>query len=141
MGVAILAINNHQTREILENDLWHACDILRRDNNCGGVMEYVEHLAWLLFLRFLDAQEKVWEAENAGRKKPWQTGARPSKASCASTGCWVSHPLPCGQTPDGFLFYGNGRQPLLWIVPYSPHISMPYFHSVLPSTISNNPVG
>ena len=26
-------------------------------------MEYVEHLAWLLFLRFLDAQEEVWEAE------------------------------------------------------------------------------
>jgi type I restriction enzyme M protein len=59
MGVAILAVNNHQTRETLESDLWRACDILRRDNNFGGVMEYVEHLAWLLFLRFLDAQENV----------------------------------------------------------------------------------
>lgn len=26
-------------------------------------MQYVEHLAWLLFLRFLDAQEEQWEAE------------------------------------------------------------------------------
>ncbi len=58
-----------QTRETLANDIWRACDILRRDNNCGGVMEYVEHLAWLLFLRFLDAQEEEWEtqAQLAGR--------------------------------------------------------------------------
>jgi type I restriction enzyme M protein len=55
----------HQTRESLANDIWRACDILRRDNNCGGVMEYIEHLAWLLFLRFLDAQEENWEAEAA----------------------------------------------------------------------------
>ena len=51
-----------KTRESLSNDIWRACDILRRDNNCGGIMEYVEHLSWLLFLRFLDAQEKRWEA-------------------------------------------------------------------------------
>ncbi len=50
-------------RQSLANDIWRACDILRRDNNCGGVMQYVEHLAWLLFLRFLDAQEEEWEAE------------------------------------------------------------------------------
>jgi len=35
----------NQTRESLANDIWCACDILRRDNNCGGVMEYIEHLA------------------------------------------------------------------------------------------------
>ena len=52
-----------QTRESLSNDIWHACDVLRRDNNCGGVMEYIEHLAWLLFLHFLDAQEEKWEME------------------------------------------------------------------------------
>ncbi len=55
----------NQTRDSLANDIWRACDILRRDNNCGGVMEYIEHLAWLLFLRFLDAQEEVWETEAA----------------------------------------------------------------------------
>ncbi|MDV2496520.1 MAG: type I restriction-modification system subunit M N-terminal domain-containing protein, partial [bacterium] len=53
------------TRESLANDLWRACDIMRRDDNCGGVMEYVEHLSWLLFLCFLDAQEKIFEQEAA----------------------------------------------------------------------------
>jgi type I restriction enzyme M protein len=52
-----------RTRGSLTDDIWRACDILRRDDNCGGVMAYVEHLAWLLFLRFLDAQEQRWEAE------------------------------------------------------------------------------
>lgn len=58
------------SRQQLENDIWRACDILRRDDNCGGVMEYVEHLAWLLFLKFLDGQEEIFEleAELAGRK-------------------------------------------------------------------------
>jgi len=51
------------SREQLANDIWHACDIMRRDNNCGGVMEYVEHLAWLLFLKFLDEQEAIFETE------------------------------------------------------------------------------
>jgi len=62
-------MNAPQTRETLANQIWSACDILRRDNNCGGIMEYVEHLAWLLFLRFLDAQEDEWEtqAQLAGR--------------------------------------------------------------------------
>jgi len=61
-----------KTRESLSNDIWRACDILRRDNNCGGIMEYVEHLAWLLFLRFLDAQEEVWEAEAALTGRPYE---------------------------------------------------------------------
>ncbi|MDI6699326.1 MAG: class I SAM-dependent DNA methyltransferase [Candidatus Saccharicenans sp.] len=62
-------MNGPQTRESLANEIWRACDVLRRDNNCGGVMEYIEHLAWLLFLRFLDAQEEEWEtqANLAGR--------------------------------------------------------------------------
>jgi type I restriction enzyme M protein len=60
-----------QTRDTLAADIWRACDILRRDNNCGGVMEYVEHLAWLLFLRFLDAQESIWEQEAAIEGRPY----------------------------------------------------------------------
>lgn len=47
-----------QTNEALKNDMWRACDILRRDNNVGGVVQYTEHIAWLLFLRFLDEEEK-----------------------------------------------------------------------------------
>ena len=64
-------MNGPQTRESLANEIWRACDILRRDNNCGGVMEYVEHLAWLLFLRFLDAQEEEWEAQAKLAGRPY----------------------------------------------------------------------
>src|ERR671931_1593099 len=53
------------SREQLANDIWRACDIMRRDNNCGGIMEYVEHLTWALFLKFLDEQEAIFEAEAA----------------------------------------------------------------------------
>lgn len=41
-----MAISRRQTNETLRSDMWRSCDILRRDNNCGGVMECVEHLAW-----------------------------------------------------------------------------------------------
>jgi len=40
-----VALTNGKTRETLANDMWQACKILRRDNHCGGVMEYIEHLA------------------------------------------------------------------------------------------------
>jgi type I restriction enzyme M protein len=54
-----------QTNESLRSDMWRACDILRRDNNVGGIMQYTEHLAWLLFLKFLDEEEKRRAAEAA----------------------------------------------------------------------------
>lgn len=49
---------NQKSNETLKNDMWRACDILRRDNNVGGVLQYTEHIAWLLFLKFLDEEEK-----------------------------------------------------------------------------------
>ncbi len=55
------------TNETLSADMWRACDILRRDNNVGGIMQYTEHLAWLLFLRFLDQEEKKRGDEAAFR--------------------------------------------------------------------------
>lgn len=67
-----MALTSPSTRQSLESDIWRACDILRRDNNCGGVMEYVEHIAWLLFLRFLDAQEDAWETEAAVERKSYK---------------------------------------------------------------------
>lgn len=51
-------MTTQQTNESLSNDMWRACDILRRDNNVGGIIQYTEHLAWLLFLKFLDEEEK-----------------------------------------------------------------------------------
>ncbi|MDR7415276.1 MAG: class I SAM-dependent DNA methyltransferase [Armatimonadota bacterium] len=65
-------MNRPQTRETLANEIWRACDILRRDNNCGGIMEYVEHLSWLLFLRFLDAQEEEWETQATLAGRPYR---------------------------------------------------------------------
>lgn len=61
-------MTKRQTNETLRNDMWRACDILRRDNNVGGIMQYTEHLAWLLFLKFLDEEEKrrLQEAELFG---------------------------------------------------------------------------
>jgi len=47
-----------QTNEFLRNDMWRACDILRRDDNVSDIIQYTEHLAWLLFLKFLDQIEK-----------------------------------------------------------------------------------
>jgi len=58
-------------REKLANDIWRACDIMRRDNNCGGIMDYLEHLAWVLFLKFLDEQEKAFEKEAAIAEHPY----------------------------------------------------------------------
>jgi type I restriction enzyme M protein len=87
------------SREQLTNDIWRACDILRRDDNCGGIMEYVEHIAWLLFLKFLDEQEEIFklEAELASRsyKRVIDEAYRWSK--------WVSRALGCKVA-------GNGRR-------------------------------
>jgi len=65
-------MNRPQTRETLVKDIWRACDILRRDNNCSSIMEYIEHLAWLLFLRFLDAQEEEWETQAKVERRAYQ---------------------------------------------------------------------
>ena len=51
-------MSNRNINENLKNDMWYACDILRRDNNISGVLQYTEHIAWLLFLKFLDEEEK-----------------------------------------------------------------------------------
>ncbi len=59
------------SRETLANDIGRACDIMRRDNNCGGIMEYVEHLSWLMFLKFLDSQEGIFEAEASIAGRPY----------------------------------------------------------------------
>ncbi len=56
----------------MANEIWRACNILRQDNNCTGIMEYVKHLSWLLFLRFLDAQEEEWETQAKLERKEYQ---------------------------------------------------------------------
>ena len=58
--------------ENLSNEMWRACDILRRDNNVGGVMAYTEHLAWLLFLRFLALEEGKRAGEAAFKSRTYE---------------------------------------------------------------------
>lgn len=53
------------SREALANDIWHACDIMRRDDGTTGIMEYMEQLSWLLFLKAFEAIEDRYEAEAA----------------------------------------------------------------------------
>ena len=59
------------SREQLANDMWRAFDVMLRDNNCGGVMEYVEHLSWVLFLKFLDDQEDIFASEAGLRERQY----------------------------------------------------------------------
>jgi type I restriction enzyme M protein len=46
-----------EDRHQLKKELWRACDVMRSDSNCNGARDYVEHLTWLLFLKFLDRRE------------------------------------------------------------------------------------
>jgi type I restriction enzyme M protein len=57
---------NHKafsTQQSLTGAVKSICDIMRR-SNCGGALQYVPELTWLLFLRILDERE-MREAEEA----------------------------------------------------------------------------
>ena len=56
----------------LDAKFWRACDILRRDDNTQSLLDYVEQISWLLFLKSHEDQEdtRVDEAEYAGQ--PYQ---------------------------------------------------------------------
>jgi type I restriction enzyme M protein len=51
---------NKAERHPLKKALWRACDVMRRDDNCNGARDYVEHLTWLLLLKFLDRRESLF---------------------------------------------------------------------------------
>jgi type I restriction-modification system DNA methylase subunit len=47
------------SRESLASDIWRACDVMRRDDGTTGIMEYMEQLSWLLFLKaFEDIEDR-----------------------------------------------------------------------------------
>ena len=50
------------SQQSLNSEIKSICDIMRR-SNCAGAMQYVPELTWLLFLRILDANEKIEENE------------------------------------------------------------------------------
>lgn len=53
----------------LDAKFWRACDILRRDDNTQSLLDYVEQISWLLFLKSHEDQEdtRADEAEYAGQ--------------------------------------------------------------------------
>lgn len=94
-----------QTNETLKADMWRACDILRRDNNVGGIIQYTEHLAWLLFLKFLDAEEQRRRAiaDFEG------TEYTPVLAGNLAWACWATPEVYRGQSGDELIQFVRGR--------------------------------
>jgi len=94
-----------QTNETLRSDMWRACDILRRDNNVGGIMQYTEHIAWLLFLKFLDEEEKERLAQAS-------LGGEPYSAVLQGDLAWDSWASPQAlkeTSADDLIRYVRGR--------------------------------
>jgi type I restriction enzyme M protein len=56
------SVKSFTTQQSLNSEIKSICDIMRR-SNCAGAMQYVPELTWLLFLRILDANEKIEENE------------------------------------------------------------------------------
>lgn len=53
----------------LDTQFWRACDILRRDDNTQSLLDYVEQISWLLFLKSFEDMEDTSadEAEYKGQ--------------------------------------------------------------------------
>ena len=76
-------------RETLNTQFWKACKILRQDDNTNSLLDYVEQISWLLFLKCFEefeAQHRA-EAEYEGKtyqpilaqKYQWSTWTDPKK--------------------------------------------------------------
>ena len=50
-------------RKDLANKIWNACDIMRRDDGTTGVLQYMEQLSWMIFLKVFEDVEKRFEDE------------------------------------------------------------------------------
>jgi type I restriction enzyme M protein len=58
------------SRETLNTQFWKACNILRQDDNTNSLLDYVEQISWLLFLKCLEELERRRrdEAEFEGKR-------------------------------------------------------------------------
>ena len=61
-----------QSRNELSNEIWNACDVMRRDDGTTGVLQYMEQLSWMLFLKAFEAIEDRYEAESTLYNKPYE---------------------------------------------------------------------
>ena len=53
----------------LDTQFWRACDILRRDDNTQSLLDYVEQISWLLFLKSFEDLEDTHADEAAYRNE------------------------------------------------------------------------
>ncbi len=59
-------------RKDLANKIWSACDIMRRDDGTTGILEYIEQLSWMIFLKVFEDIEKRYEDEAKFLGKSYQ---------------------------------------------------------------------
>ncbi len=55
----------------LDAMFWRACDILRRDDNTQSLLDYVEQISWLLFLKSFEDLEDSRAADADYRDEPY----------------------------------------------------------------------
>lgn len=59
------------SRDTLNAQFWKACKILRQDDNTNSLLDYVEQISWLLFLKCLEELERRNKAEAEFEGKPY----------------------------------------------------------------------
>ena len=60
------------SRETLNTQFWKACKILRQDDNTNSLLDYVEQISWLLFLKCFEEFEQKRRAEAEYEDKTYQ---------------------------------------------------------------------
>jgi len=60
------------SRETLNTQFWKACKILRQDDNTNSLLDYVEQISWLLFLKCFEELEKKQRAEAVFEGREYQ---------------------------------------------------------------------
>lgn len=60
------------SRETLNAQFWKACKILRQDDNTNSLLDYVEQISWLLFLKCFEEFEQKHRAEAEYEGKTYQ---------------------------------------------------------------------
>lgn len=60
------------SRETLNIQFWKSCKILRQDDNTNSLLDYVEQISWLLFLKCLEELEQQRRAESEFEGKTYQ---------------------------------------------------------------------
>src|SRR5574337_871784 len=59
------------SRETLNTQFWKTAKILRQDDNTNSLLDYVEQISWLLFLKCFEELEKKRRDEAEFEVKPY----------------------------------------------------------------------